>query len=75
MTRPRALSKYSAALLTSIAHQWRSNCANGNLLRIGKRLKVTIAFNYRQDDDGTLGTGDKRSRVSATRRMLTEREA
>jgi hypothetical protein len=24
-----------------------------NLLRIGKRLKVTIAFNYRQDDDGT----------------------
>ncbi|KAH1607615.1 hypothetical protein KXX21_005120 [Aspergillus fumigatus] len=46
-----------------------------NLLRIGKRLKVTIAFNYRQDDDGTPGRGDKRSRVSATRRMLAEREA
>ncbi|QSS67024.1 hypothetical protein I7I51_03237 [Histoplasma capsulatum] len=49
-----------------------------NLLRIGKKLRVIISFNYERDDsdDVTMGRRvDKRSRVSATRRMLTERDA
>ncbi|EZF29621.1 hypothetical protein H101_06714 [Trichophyton interdigitale H6] len=51
-----------------------------NLLRIGKRLTVTITFNYRQDDGGddplpTTRRGEKRGRVSATTTMLAERDA
>ncbi|KMU74832.1 hypothetical protein CISG_00762 [Coccidioides immitis RMSCC 3703] len=49
-----------------------------NLLRMGKKLRVVISFNYERDDSGEMTMGrqvDKRSRVSATRRMLTERDA
>lgn len=49
-----------------------------NLLRIGKRLRVVIAFNYRQDDDDHVPAPrrvEKRGRVSATTRMLAERDA
>ncbi|KAJ5226336.1 hypothetical protein N7468_007561 [Penicillium chermesinum] len=50
-----------------------------NLLRIGKKLTIAIAFNYRSKDDDHAGSAsrrfDKRGRVSATSRMLAEREA
>ncbi|KAJ6050550.1 uncharacterized protein N7446_010659 [Penicillium canescens] len=50
-----------------------------NLLRIGKKLTIVIAFNYRSEDEDYSATAsrrvDKRGRVSATSRMLTEREA
>ena len=50
-----------------------------NLLRIGKKLTIVIAFNYRSEDEDHSATAsgrvDKRGRVSATSRMLTEREA
>ena len=49
-----------------------------NLLRIGKRLRVVISFNYRQEDDNSVPASrrvEKRSRVSATNRMLAERDA
>ena len=49
-----------------------------NLLRIGKRLRVVISFNYRQEDDNSVPASrrvEKRSRVSATSRMLAERDA
>lgn len=50
-----------------------------NLLRIGKKLTIVIAFNYRSEDDDNSATAsrgvDKRGRVSATSRMLAEREA
>ncbi|QVM11421.1 hypothetical protein D8B26_006069 [Coccidioides posadasii str. Silveira] len=45
---------------------------------MGKKLRVVISFNYERDDSGEMTMGrqvDKRSRVSATRRMLTERDA
>ncbi|KAH2866201.1 hypothetical protein KXV31_004670, partial [Aspergillus fumigatus] len=70
--RHQRVRSEGTAIMTPVEKQLRKW---SNLLRIGKRLKVTIAFNYRQDDDGTPGRGDKRSRVSATRRMLAEREA
>ncbi|KAL4918747.1 hypothetical protein BDW62DRAFT_217518 [Aspergillus aurantiobrunneus] len=40
-------------------------------------LTVSIAFSYRQDDNGSSPTkkGDKRGRVSATNLMLAERDA
>lgn len=49
-----------------------------NLLRIGKRLRVVISFNYRQEDDNSVPASrrvEKRSRVSATSRMLAECDA
>lgn len=49
-----------------------------NLLRIGKRLWVVIAFNYRQDDGNSVPASrrvEKRSHASATSRMLAERDA
>jgi len=50
-----------------------------NLLRIGKKLTLVIAFNYRsEDDDQSTSVSrrvDKRGRVSATSRMVAEREA
>ncbi|KAJ5588708.1 hypothetical protein N7537_011386 [Penicillium hordei] len=49
-----------------------------NLIRVGKILTIEIVFNYRGDDDGpsmsVSRTGEKRGRVSATSRMLAERE-
>jgi hypothetical protein len=49
------------------------------LLRIGKKLTIVLAFNYRSEDDDHSATAstrvDKRGRVSATSRMLAEREA
>jgi hypothetical protein len=53
-------------------HQW------SNLLRIGKKITIEIAFNYRGDDDGHSMPSrrvEKGGRVSATSRMLAEREA
>ncbi|OJD20581.1 hypothetical protein ACJ73_08084 [Blastomyces percursus] len=52
-------------------HKW------SNLLHIGKQLKVTVVFNYRQEDDDShppLGGADKRGQVSASRRMLAEHQ-
>ena len=50
-----------------------------NLLRIGRKLTIEIAFTYREDDDGNSMLPsrrvEKRGRVSATSRMLAEREA
>ncbi|KAJ5808834.1 hypothetical protein N7474_010103 [Penicillium riverlandense] len=50
-----------------------------NLLRIGRKLTIDIAFNYREDDDGhsmpSSRRVEKRGRVSATSRMLADREA
>jgi organic radical activating enzyme len=50
-----------------------------NLLRIGKKLTIVIAFNYRSEDDDQSTSAsrrvDKRPRVSATSRMAAEREA
>lgn len=48
-----------------------------NLHRIGKTLRVIIAFHYGYDDSSlpTSGRVDKRGPVSATRRMLAERDA
>ncbi|KAJ5117746.1 hypothetical protein N7448_011378 [Penicillium atrosanguineum] len=50
-----------------------------NLLRIGKKLTIEIAFTYREDDDGhsmpPSRKFEKRGRVSATSKMLAEREA
>ncbi|KAL4951760.1 hypothetical protein BDW69DRAFT_201237 [Aspergillus filifer] len=50
-----------------------------NLLRIAKKLTVSIAFSYRQGDNGHDSTptrkGDKRGHVSATNIMLAERDA
>ena len=45
-----------------------------NLLRMGKKLTVEIAFTYREDDNPPRKS-EKRGRVSATSRMLAEREA
>ncbi|KAL2859967.1 uncharacterized protein BJX67DRAFT_368368 [Aspergillus lucknowensis] len=52
-------------------------CKWSNMLRIAKKLTVSIAFSYRQDDNGSGPTkkGDKRGRVSATNMMLAERDA
>lgn len=52
-------------------------CKWSNLLRIAKKLTISIAFSYRQDDNGSTLTkkGDKRGRVSATNIMLAERDA
>ncbi|KAJ5808848.1 hypothetical protein N7474_010117, partial [Penicillium riverlandense] len=50
-----------------------------NLLRIGRKLTIDVAFNYREDDDGhTMPSSrrvEKRGRVSATSRMLAECKA
>ncbi|KGO69517.1 hypothetical protein PITC_014070 [Penicillium italicum] len=48
-----------------------------NLLRIGRKVTIEIAFTYREQDDGhyVLRRVEKRGRVSATSRMLAEREA
>ncbi|KAH1971260.1 hypothetical protein KXV92_007769 [Aspergillus fumigatus] len=49
-----------------------------NLLRMGKKLRVVISFNYGRDDTDDMSTArkvDKRGRVSATRKMLTEPDA
>lgn len=50
-----------------------------NLLRIGKKLTIVIAFNYRSEDDDysaiELTRVDKRGRASVTSRMLAKREA
>ncbi|RAK96547.1 uncharacterized protein BO80DRAFT_366113, partial [Aspergillus ibericus CBS 121593] len=55
----------------------RQLCKWGNLLRIAKKNTVSIAFSYRQDDNGSGPTkkGDKRGCVSATNIMLAERDA
>lgn len=48
-----------------------------NLLRMGKKIRILIAFNYGHDDDQLRPTSrriEKRGRVSATSRMLAERE-
>ncbi|KAJ5366063.1 hypothetical protein N7541_000004 [Penicillium brevicompactum] len=49
-----------------------------NLIRVGKILTIEIVFNYRGGDDGpsmsVSRTAEKRGRVSATSRMLAERE-
>lgn len=49
-----------------------------NLVRMGKLLTIEVVFNYRGDDDGSSvsvsRTVEKRGRVSATSRMLVERE-
>ncbi|KAL3468787.1 hypothetical protein BJX99DRAFT_265821 [Aspergillus californicus] len=47
------------------------------MLRIAKKLTVSIAFSYWQDNNGSSPTkkGDKRGRVSATNIMLAERDA
>jgi hypothetical protein len=49
-----------------------------NLLRMGKKLTVEIAFTYREDDDGHSMPPPKRirkrGRMSATSRMLAECE-
>jgi hypothetical protein len=46
---------------------------------MGKKLTIVIAFNYRHDDDGHSMPAsrrvEKRGRISATSRMLAEREA
>jgi hypothetical protein len=46
---------------------------------MGKKLTSVIAFDYRHDDDGhpmpASTRVEKRGRVSATGRMLAEREA
>lgn len=54
-------------------------CKWSNLLRIGKRLTVSITFKYRRDtdnDDPVLPTrkGKKRARVTATTPILAECE-
>ncbi|KAJ5155649.1 hypothetical protein N7492_008452 [Penicillium capsulatum] len=52
-------------------HKW------SNLLRMGKKIRILIAFNYGQDDDQLMPTSrriEKRGRVSATSRMLAERD-
>ena len=50
-----------------------------NLLRIGKKRTIGIAFNYRSEDEDrspmALRRIDKRSRVTEKSRMLAEREA
>ncbi|KAA8641518.1 uncharacterized protein ATNIH1004_011654 [Aspergillus tanneri] len=51
-----------------------------NLLRIGKKLTVTIVFSYTKDDDDdsymlTSRRGEKRGRMSKTKTMLAERDA
>lgn len=49
-----------------------------NLLRIGKKITIEIAFTYREDDSNYIPPSrkvEKRGRVSATSRMLAEREA
>lgn len=52
-------------------------CKWSNMLRIGKKLTVSIAFSYKQDDNGPTLTkkGDKRGRVPPTNIMLAERDA
>ncbi|KAL3488609.1 hypothetical protein BJX62DRAFT_239832 [Aspergillus germanicus] len=52
-------------------------CKWSNMLRIAKKLTISIAFSFRQDDNGCTPTkkGDKRGRVSATNIMLAERDA
>jgi hypothetical protein len=46
---------------------------------MGKKLTIEIAFTYREDDDGNSvplpRRSEKRGRVSATSRILAEREA
>ena len=50
-----------------------------NLLRIGRKVTIELAFTYREDDDAhsmpSSRRVEKRGRVSATSRMLAEREA
>lgn len=57
----------------------RQLCKWSNLLRIGKRLTLKIAFSFKQDDNGHGSSparrGEKRGRVSATTTMLAERDA
>lgn len=48
----------------------------GNLLRVGKELRLRISINYIEDSDLPLSrTSDKRGNTSVTKRMLTERDA
>jgi hypothetical protein len=48
----------------------------GNLLRVGKQLRLRISINYIEDSDLSLSrTSDKRGTTSVTKRMLTERDA
>jgi hypothetical protein len=52
-------------------------CKWSNLVRVGKKPIITIAFKYQQIDDPVSSTskGKKRRRVTATTTMLAEREA
>jgi hypothetical protein len=54
-------------------------CKWSNLLRIGKKLTIDIVFAYRTDDDAVSTPasrkGDKRGRVSTTRKQLAECDA
>lgn len=48
----------------------------GNLLRVGKELRLRISINYIEDSDLSLSrASDKRGTTSVTKRMLTERDA
>ncbi|KAK5805930.1 hypothetical protein VI817_000188 [Penicillium citrinum] len=50
----------------------------GKLYTQGKALRVTIIFNFIEDDSlsrGAAGKGDKRGKSSVTTRMLNERDA
>ncbi|KAJ5651656.1 hypothetical protein N7507_009082 [Penicillium longicatenatum] len=54
-------------------------CKWSNLLHIGKKLTIDIVFAYRTDDDAVSTPasrkGDKRGRVSTTRKQLAECDA
>lgn len=48
----------------------------GNLYRVGKKLRLSISFNYIEDGNpGTSKSTDNRGPSSVTQRMLTEQDS
>lgn len=45
----------------------------GKLFRAGKRLWLTLSFNYKEEQATNLVSSDKRSKGSTTKRLLVER--
>ncbi|KAL4863057.1 hypothetical protein BDV12DRAFT_189930 [Aspergillus spectabilis] len=74
--KPCPLEQFHNATTIDWTPVERQLCKWSNLLRIAKKITVSIVFSYRQDDNGSAPTkkGDKRGCVSATNIMLAERD-